>query len=167
MQTRDAVQQARVHPLGEAYQLGRPDLAGAYAGVKAYLDKDYTSAMKSFKRGARYGDKLSQLSIGLMYLNGEGVAQNAATAWAWLDLAAGHDNPGYVATRDQVWSQLDASQRQQAEAAREALADTYADAVTGPRLRNAMGYVRISLSTNAPTQPDRVAAATMTPVHAN
>ena len=61
---------------------GHPDQYGEFVGMQAYAGKDYARAMKYFEMGARYADKLSQLSIGLMYLQGEGVARDPVTAYA-------------------------------------------------------------------------------------
>lgn len=115
---------------------GRPDINAQRTGSRAYLEKDYAAALHAYKTGAKYGDKLSQLAIGLMYLNGDGITADPATAWAWLDLAASHGEASYVATRDRVWAGLDAQQRSAAQADRDGLARTYADRLTAARLHS-------------------------------
>jgi TPR repeat protein len=45
-----------------------------------------------------YADKPSQLSIGFLYLNGEGVEKDPVTALAWFELASERGYPMYVAT---------------------------------------------------------------------
>ena len=122
---------------------GHPDLFGQYTGWRLYADHDYVGAIKYFTMGAYYADKVSQLCLGLIYLNGNGVPADPVKAWAWLSLAAERGYPEFVATRDRVWSQLDAAQRTQAEAAVKTLAATYGDAVAQPRM---LAALRMALS---------------------
>ena len=111
-----------------------PDLFGEFAGMRYYAHHDYKGAMKYFEIGAYYSDKLSQLSIGLMHLNGEGVQKDPATAYAWLCVAAERDYPDFVATRDRVKATLTPAQLQQAEGIRKTLLARYGDKVAKHRL---------------------------------
>ena len=111
-----------------------PDLFGMTVGMRRYAHKDYEGALKYFEIGAYYADKLSQLSTGLMYMNGEGVKKDLVTAYAWLDLAAERDYPDFVATRDGVKAQLTPEQLAQAMELRKKLGERYGDAVAKPRL---------------------------------
>lgn len=113
---------------------GHPDLDGQFKGILHYEKGDYAGAMKYFLVGARYADKVSQLSIGLLYLNGQGVAKDATTACAWIALSAERNYPQFVATRDRVCTALDAQQRQQASAMLVQLTAVYGDAVAKPRM---------------------------------
>jgi len=113
---------------------GHPDEFGEFAGMQYYAIGNYAKAKTYFEYGARYADKLSQLSLGLMYLHGEGVKCDPVMAYAWLSLAAERRFPRFVATRDEVWRQLDASQREQALAALSRLTAEYGDAVAKPRM---------------------------------
>lgn len=117
---------------------GHPDEFGEFAGMQYYARGEYEKAIRYFEYGARYADKLSQLSIGLMYRNGEGVERNPVTAYAWLALAAERHFPRFVATRDAVWSELDATQREQARAELLRLTAEYGDAVAKPRMERAL-----------------------------
>lgn len=117
---------------------GHPDEFGEFAGMKYYAAGHYAKAMEYFLQGARYADKLSQLSIGLMYLHGEGVARDPVTAYAWLALAAERHYPRFVATRDDVWKSLDENQRQQASALLDQLSTEYGDAVAKVRMERAL-----------------------------
>ena len=110
------------------------DLTGEYLGFKYYAQKRYAEALRYFELGAYYADKPSQISIGLMYLNGEGVEANAVTASAWFDLAAERGYPAYVATRDRIRATLTPDQIAKAAELRKQLAMKYADAVAKPRL---------------------------------
>ena len=113
---------------------GHPDLFGQYTGWRLYADHDYAGAIKYFTMGAYYADKVSQLCLGLIYLNGDGVARDPVKAWAWLNLAAERGYPEFVATRNRAWAGLDAGQRTQAEAEAKTLAATYGDKVAQPRM---------------------------------
>ena len=105
--------------MNNASTWGHPDLFGEFAGMRLYSEGHYKSAIKYFKYGARYADKLSQLSIGLMYENGRGVEQDSVTACAWLALAAERKYPSFLATRDRVCEALTPAQHDQAVAIRE------------------------------------------------
>lgn len=113
---------------------GHPDMEGEFEGIQRYAKGDYAEAMEYFLLGARYADKLSQLCIGLLYLNGEGVQKDPVTAYAWLALAAERKYPSFLASRDMVWADLNADQRQQAQAMVEKLSLEYGDAVAKPRM---------------------------------
>jgi hypothetical protein len=125
---------------------GHPDEYGEFVGMQAYASGNYARAMEYFEIGARYADKLSQLSIGLMYLNGEGVAKDPVSAYAWLALAAERKFPRYVATRDAVWNQLDDDQRRQAGALLDQLSGQYGDAVAKPRMERALREARTEMT---------------------
>jgi len=113
---------------------GHPDLFGMTVGMRRYADHQYRAALHYFEIGARYADKLSQLSIGLMHLNGEGTPKNPLLAYAWFDLAAERGYPSFVATRDELKAQLAPQQLKDAMALRATLAERYADAVAKPRM---------------------------------
>ena len=119
-----------------------PDLFGEFAGVKRYVNKEYTGAMKYFEIGAYYADKFSQLSIGLMYVNGEGVPKDMLTGYAWIDIAAERDYPDFVATRDRVKAALTPDELQRAQAIRDKLALRYADKVAKPRMEQQLRFGR-------------------------
>ena len=111
-----------------------PDLFGEFAGMRYYAHHDYKGALKYFEIGARYADKLSQLSIGLMHMNGEGTAKDPVTAYAWLDLAAEREYPDFVATRDSLKKTLTPEQLEKGQALRAKLGETYGDSVAKHRL---------------------------------
>lgn len=113
---------------------GHPDLFGEFAGMRRYFEGDYEGAMKYFKYGARYSDKLSQATIGMMYLNGEGVAKDPVTACAWLELAAERHYPSIVAARDRVCNTLAPAQSRAASRVLDQLLPEYGDAVAKVRL---------------------------------
>jgi hypothetical protein len=152
---------------------GHPDQYGEFTGMQRYSAGNYQAAMKYFLIGARYADKLSQLSIGLMYLNGEGVQKDPVTAYAWIAIAAERKYPQFVATRDALWQQLDTQQREQAKSLTEKLSIDYGDAVAKPRMALALrqsqsemagsylGFGSDSVATVAPGRTPRCGAKTI------
>jgi TPR repeat protein len=130
---RDEVAQT-LEAMKNASTWGHPDLFGMTTGMRRYAHHQYTDALHYFEIGARYADKLSQLSIGLMHLNGAGTPKNPVLAYAWLDLAAERGYPSFVATRDELKAKLSAAQLGEAAAIRAALARRYGDAVAKPRM---------------------------------
>jgi len=136
----DPAVQKTLRAMNDASTWYHPDLFGEYAGMRRYAHRQYQDALKYFEVGAYYADKLSQLSIGLMYLNGEGVARDPVTAYAWLDLAAERDYPDFVATRDRVKAQLSPEQLGKGDALRAQLAGRYADAVAKPRMEQQLRF---------------------------
>lgn len=111
-----------------------PDLYGEYNGILRFAQGDYKGAMENFKVGAYYSDKASQMAIGLMYLNGEGVPKDPVAAYAWTVLASERAYSGYAAIRDGIKTRLTPEQLVAAQTLRARLAETYADAVAKPRL---------------------------------
>ena len=57
-------------------------------GIALYQKKDYRHAMPYFEQAQQAGHMKAPRYLGLMYLNGEGVAQNAQTAFAYFTQAA-------------------------------------------------------------------------------
>ena len=54
----------------------------------AYRRGDYRNALKIIRRLAEQGNAPGQANLGVMYANGQGVAQNYAEALKWYRLAA-------------------------------------------------------------------------------
>ncbi len=57
-------------------------------GFGAYDRGDYDTALKEFRPLAEQGYPLAQATLGLMYAEGEGVAQDYQEAVRWYRLAA-------------------------------------------------------------------------------
>jgi hypothetical protein len=111
-----------------------PDLFGLTQGMQEYSRQHYAAALKLYEVGALYADKLSQLCIWLMHLNGESGEKDPVAAYAWIDLAAERGYPQFVATRDDVAKSLTADQLHQAKRLRAKLGERYGDAVAKPRM---------------------------------
>jgi hypothetical protein len=138
----DPTVQKTLRAMNDASTWYHPDLFGEFAGVKRYVSKNYRDAMKYFEIGAYYADKFSQLSIGLMYVNGEGVPKDTLTGYAWIDIAAERDYPDFVATRDRVKASLTPDDLQRAQIIRDKLALRYADKVAKPRMEQQLRFGR-------------------------
>ncbi len=138
--------QRALHAMANASTWFHPDLFGEFAGMRHYSRHEYKQALKYFEIGALYADKLSQLSLGLMYMNGEGVAKDPVTAYAWLDIAAERNYPDFVATRDTLKEKLTREQLAQAIAMRHKLAEKYGDGVAKHRLTVQMHQGQMNLT---------------------
>jgi hypothetical protein len=142
----DEDMQATIDGMRDASTWGHPDQFGQYKGLADFADGDFAAAMRMFKVGAFYADKVSQISLGLMYLNGQGTTADPVQAWAWVALSAERGYPAFVETRDRIWSGLDAGQRKRAEAIRDKLAETYADVHAKKRMIGELNYYRSQLT---------------------
>lgn len=58
------------------------------AGMRAYENHDYATAVKEWRPLAEAGDAPTQFNLGLMYLDGVGVPQNSAQAIEWFRRSA-------------------------------------------------------------------------------
>jgi hypothetical protein len=123
-----------------------PDLFGEFAGMGRFAHHDYAGALKYFKIGAYYSDKLSQLSIGLMYMNGQGVPKDLPTAYAWLAVAAERKYPQFEVTRDGVKAQLSPDQLVKANALQAAIEREYGDQVAKHRLIVQLNQGRMNIT---------------------
>ena len=63
-------------------------LADFDAGLKAYDAGDFATALREWKPLAEQGDAGAQINLGLMYRNGQGVAQDYKQAVKWYRRAA-------------------------------------------------------------------------------
>ena len=70
------------------------------AGMAAYVDRDYATALQEWTPLADHGDARAQFSLGVMYANGQGVPQNdkndknGKEALRWYRLAADQKHGG-------------------------------------------------------------------------
>ena len=139
----DATVERVLTAMHNASTWGHPDLFGEFTGMRLFSQGHYQSAMKYFKYGARYADKLSQLSIGLMYENGRGVDKDPVTACAWLAMAAERKYPSFIATRNQVCEALTPAQHNQAVAVLDKLMPVYGDKVAKKRMAHALELAKM------------------------
>ncbi|OOG59194.1 hypothetical protein B0E47_03960 [Rhodanobacter sp. B05] len=142
----DKTSQEVLEAMSNSSTWGHPDQYGEFTGMQRYAAGNFKAAMKYFLIGARYADKLSQLSIGLMYLNGQGVEKDPVQAFAWIAIAAERKYPQFLATRDAVWAQLDAQQREQAKVLLEKLYPEYGDPSAKRRMALVLRWNRAELT---------------------
>ncbi len=61
-------------------------------GMAAYHDQEYAKAAELWRPLAESGNAAAQYSLGTLYAEGKGVAQNDATAFTWFQKAAEQGN---------------------------------------------------------------------------
>lgn len=97
-----------------------PPMTEAYVDAQKLADSefaggDYKSALRTYRdQLAPIGDKYAQYQIGLMYLQGIGVEQDAARGAAWIQLAAERDIPELKVLDQEIRPQLTAAERSRA-----------------------------------------------------
>lgn len=111
-----------------------PDLNHRMQGTRAFEDGFFNDALAHFRRAARHADKPSQAMIAEMYFSGNGVAQDRALGYAWMDLAAERRYPAFLALREHYWAQLTPAERERAIEVGQEIYAEYEDAVARPRL---------------------------------
>src|SRR5258706_3538218 len=84
----------------DEFDLYHPDQTYREEGLALWQAQKPEQSLEKFQYAARYADKTSQLSLALLYWNGDGVAQDRATGYAWADLAAERGYPDFLAQRE-------------------------------------------------------------------
>jgi hypothetical protein len=69
-----------------------PAEADFNAGVAAYKQGDYATALREWHPLAKQGNAKAQSNLGVMYYNGQGVTQDYAEAVKWYRKGAEHGN---------------------------------------------------------------------------
>jgi TPR repeat protein len=87
-----------VNPLANSsdFLAYHPDLGDRKLGMEAFKRGSFDYAARYFQWAARYADKPSQAMLGSMYWSGQGVQQDRALAYAWMDLAAERGYPSLL-----------------------------------------------------------------------
>jgi TPR repeat protein len=67
--------------------------SGIQGGVSAYERGDYPAALVEFRPLAEQGYRLAQYTLGVMYVQGQGVPQDYHAAVKWFGRAAGQGVP--------------------------------------------------------------------------
>ena len=104
-----------------------PDLRYRLQGVEAYRQGEFEQAFEHFRRASYYADKPSQGMIAEMLWLGQGVPQDRALGYVWMDLAAERGYRSFLARRERYWAQLDEAERQRALEEGDALYARYGD----------------------------------------
>lgn len=123
-----------------------PDLRHYRYALAAYLDADYTTAMRHFRKAARYSDKPSQALIAEMLWEGQGVPRDRALAYAWMDLAAERGSRRFLIQRERYWNALDEAERADAVARGAAIYAEFGDDVAQGRLVRTMRRASLELA---------------------
>ncbi|MFP5206876.1 MAG: tetratricopeptide repeat protein [Acidobacteriota bacterium] len=95
---------------------GQNNLAGEIHLAELYRDgggkafpRDMTQAAAWYRKAAEQGDIAAQGALGMLYSLGQGVPQDDAEAYFWLDLAASAPGPRqaqYMANRQNVGTRI-------------------------------------------------------------
>lgn len=114
---------------------GHPDLRYRLLGLDELKQGKHEDALKFFKRASFYGDKPSQGMVAELLWNGQnGIPQDKAAAYAWIDLAAERGYVGFLSIRERYWAALDAAEQERALAVGQDIYARYGDAAAQPRL---------------------------------
>ena len=87
--------------------LAVPAFADFAAGMAAYQKGDYATAAKDWEEEANAGNAEAQFNLGLLYLDGKGVAQDYAEAAVWFRRAA---DQGYAKAQHNFGAMLGSGQ---------------------------------------------------------
>lgn len=117
-----------------AFLRQHPDIRERKRGF--WLDEHgrHAEAAAAFREAAGFADKPSQAMLAEYYREGRGVARDAATAYAWMDLAAERGYPLFLARRERYWAELSADAQQRALHIGQQLYAEFGDAVAKPRM---------------------------------
>jgi TPR repeat protein len=93
------------------------DEGSAYGGAEPAVDLgDFAGSLAQFRKAAIQGDVNAQLSLGVIYENGQGVLQDYIAAHMWMNIAAANGsteaarNRHFVA-REMTLSDISEAQR--------------------------------------------------------
>ncbi|MEM9533927.1 MAG: hypothetical protein AAGA23_23640 [Pseudomonadota bacterium] len=106
-----------------------PDQADLIRAARSLQDGFENDALEKFLKASRWGNKVAQKHVALMYIKGVGVDQDWARAHAWLRLAASHGDGQITLARDEVHMALRDDERELAQQYFEQLRDEYGDRV--------------------------------------
>lgn len=130
----------------DAFLAGHPDMLYRKWAEEAYRRGQYERALRFYKRSARFADKGSQGRVAEMYWAGEGVAQDRAMAYAWMDLAGERGYRRILALRERYWAELSPEERERAIEVGQAVYAEYGDEAARPRQEKAMFRARRSMT---------------------
>lgn len=135
----------------DTFQAHHPDIRWQQRGIRHYRQQRFGAAERAFLEGARYADKASQAMLAQMHWRGEGVEQDRAKAYAWMDLAAERGYPVFLVEREKMWRMLDETDQARALRIGSNLYADYRDDIAKPRLvrRLKAGRIRVFTGSHA------------------
>lgn len=113
---------------------GHPDLRYRLLGLDEYRKGRNADAFRFFLRSAYYADKPSQGMVAEMLWAGQGVAQDRALAYAWMDLAAERGYLTFLGARERYWADLREPERKRAIEEGRSVYSRYGDSSAMPRI---------------------------------
>ena len=78
--------------------------------ASAVKGKDYDRAFPLLDEAAKLGNKISQFTLALLYMEGLGVEQDYGQAYLWLNVAAEQNEKRWREVRDQLHNSLSEEQ---------------------------------------------------------
>ena len=85
------------------------------------MERNAREAVHWYQKAAQQGYALAQRNLGVMYMNGDGVEQNKALAYAWQSILAESGNVMDVRRRDSLQGQLTEAEIAEAMAIKDSL----------------------------------------------
>jgi len=80
-------------------------------GFAAYQAKKYNNAFKYLEQASKLGNKEAQFILAGLYMNGQGVSQDYAKAYLWLNVAAEANEKKWRKVKEQMQNALSEQQR--------------------------------------------------------
>lgn len=109
----------------------------------AVKSKNYDRAFKYLDKAAKLGNKISQFTLALLYIEGLGVEQDYTKAYLWLNVASEVKEKRWRKVRDQIHNSLS----QEQIAALKPLVDEYIEKY-GAKTQEVSCYKRKATGTN-------------------
>lgn len=134
--TRSSLQQAESSRPAECNALMFRFLPGEYnycVGKQLWENGKYEQAKEMLELAAGWGSKPAQSVLGVIYFNGEGLAENRPLGLAWLALAAERDAPTRRAIYESALLKSTDDERRQAKRLLGVMTDKYGDGVAAVR----------------------------------
>lgn len=104
--------------LGAILLLVLPAQADVAAGMRAFRNRDYTTAFKEWKESAEQGQAEAQFDLGVLYAQGRGVRRDLTVAEQWYRKAAEQGNAEAEFALGQMYSRGWGVPRDEADAIR-------------------------------------------------
>ena len=92
------------------------DEGSAYGGAEPAFDSgDISDTLAQFRKAAAQGDVNAQLSLGVIYENGQGVLQDFIAAHMWMNIAAANGSTEAARNRHTVAREMTLSDISEAQ----------------------------------------------------